>query len=343
MTYYRVTDSKSRQVWKGRPTLVAETILEGVPAEEAHRKLFDNRSRGFIMVIIGATLWGLSGTAAQQLFQHDGFSPAWLVTVRMTLSGLILIVAVSMSSGIKSTCSIWTSRADALRLVVFSLLGLLAVQYTYFAAIRFGNAATATFLQYVGPAFITGWLALRLRRWPSAKESAALTFAVLGTFLLVTNGSVKQVIVPGSAIFWGLLSALALAFYTLSPVQLMKSYGSATITGWAMLIGGVILAPFSQPWRLTGVHWTLDGLLLVVFVVLFGTLIAFYLYLGSLKFITPSETSLLACVEPLSAASASVLWLHVHLGTATVLGGLSILITVVLLSLPSSQKARHGS
>lgn len=315
------------------------TIAESLnDVEHLKRGLLDRRSRGFLMVLFGASLWGLSGTAAQQLFQHDGFSPAWLVSTRMTISGLILLVAVSMSSGIKSIWIVWKSPSDIGRLLIFSLFGLLAVQYTYFAAIRFGNAATATFLQYVGPAFIAAWLALRLRRWPTGREAAALAFAVFGTFLLVTNGSVKQVVVSPTAIFWGLLSAIALAFYTLFPGKLMQSFGSALITGWAMLIGGLAFIPVSHPFRATGMHWTWASGLLVVFVVLFGTLLAFYLYLSSLKFITPSETSLLACVEPLSAAAAAVLWLHVQLGAATVFGGLSIIMTVILLALPKSKK-----
>ena len=34
-----------------------------------------NRLKGIIMVIIGACLWGLSGTVAQQLFNMTMFQP----------------------------------------------------------------------------------------------------------------------------------------------------------------------------------------------------------------------------------------------------------------------------
>ena len=47
-----------------------------------------NRLKGIIMVIIGACLWGLSGTAAQQLFQYDNVSTEWLVTIRLLISEL---------------------------------------------------------------------------------------------------------------------------------------------------------------------------------------------------------------------------------------------------------------
>ena len=189
-----------------------------------------------------------------------------------------------------------------------------------------------------GPALIVVWVAIRLRRWPTRRQSAALAFATLGTFLLVTNGSFEQVVVPPKAIFWGLVSALAMAFYTLYPGVLMRKFGSAVTTGWAMLVGGVAFLPFAQPWQVSSQHWTVTSTLLVVFVILFGTLLAFYLYLSSMHYIAPAETSLLASVEPLSAAVAAVLWLHVQLGYATILGGLSIIMTVVLLAFPATKR-----
>ncbi|WP_274435955.1 EamA family transporter [Alicyclobacillus sp. ALC3] len=69
---------------------------------------------------------------------------------------------------------------------------------------------------------------------------------------------------------------------------------------------------------------------------MFGTLIAFYVYIASLKYISASETSLLACGEPLSAATIAVAFLHVEMGLAAVLGGLCIIVTVAIL-------ARKGS
>lgn len=71
---------------------------------------------------------------------------------------------------------------------------------------------------------------------------------------------------------------------------------------------------------------------LVGFVVIGGTLVAFYLYLTSQRYISPAETSLLACAEPLSAALAAVVWLHTPLSIGEIAGGLCIVATVAVLS-----------
>lgn len=229
------------------------------------------------MVLLGAVLWGVSGTAAQVLFQHYGLNPGWLVTVRMSVAGLLLLAGISMRSGVTHTFEVWKDKRDALKLILFGIIGLLGVQYSYFASIRYGNAATGTMLQYMGPIFITLYVGLRNRRMPSALQIVAVFLALSGAFLLVTDGNFHTFAVAPLAVFWGLISAVTLAFYSLYPYQLLQKYGSAPIAGWGMLIGGIGMSFITPPWHFSG-HSSLGTWWLVGFVVLFGTLIAFYVY-----------------------------------------------------------------
>lgn len=222
-------------------------------------------------------------------------------------------------------------KRDALKLILFGIIGLLGVQYSYFASIRYGNAATGTMLQYMGPIFITLYVGLRNRRMPSALQLVAVFLALSGAFLLVTDGNFHTFAVAPLAVFWGLISAVTLAFYSLYPYQLLQKYGSAPIAGWGMLIGGIGMSFITPPWHFSG-HSSLGTWWLVGFVVLFGTLIAFYVYIASLKYISASEASLLSCGEPLSASIIAVTFLHVQLGMAAILGGLCIIVTVTILA-----------
>lgn len=295
-----------------------------------------SRTKGIALVLTGAILWGVSGTVAQYLFQQQGFNAEWLTVVRLLLSG-ILLLGFAYSKEKQHIWKIWKSKRDALSLVLFSILGMLAVQYTYFAAIQHGNAATATVLQYVGPALITCYLALRSKRLPTIKEMVAVALSIFGTFFLVTHGNIHSLSISGWAVFWGISSAFALAFYTLQPHNLLAKWGSTIIVGWGMLIGGIGLSFIHPPWAFEG-QWSFSSYLAVVFIIIFGTIIAFYCYLESLKYLSASETSLLACVEPLSAAFLSVIWLHVTFGFAEWLGTLCIISTVVILSIKRKNK-----
>lgn len=285
---------------------------------------------GFAAAILAALLWGISGTFAQFLFNFKEFNAEWLVTIRLLLSG-ILMLCLGLAQRNPDVWLIWRNKKDARQLVGFSILGMLTVQYTYFATILHSNAATATVLQYIGPVFIAVYLALKLKKMPKPIEFFAIGLALLGTFLLVTHGNIYVLNISPEALFWGILSAIALATYTIMPVHLLKRYSPVTIIGWGMLLAGIAMSTIHPPYRLEGV-WDKETWIAVSFIIFFGTLIPFHIFLTAIKEIGPQRASLLACAEPLSAALIAVIWLHVDFGWMDWIGSLCILATIALLT-----------
>lgn len=283
------------------------------------------------MVIASATSWGLSGTAAQILFTSEHVHPIALVDTRMTFAGLLLLL-YGAGTRKKGLLDPWKTTSGRRQLMIFAIVGLLGVQYTYFAAIATGNAASATLLQYLGPSVVIGFTAIRSNRWPAPIQLIALSTALIGTFLLITNGSLGHLEIPLVSLTWGLLSALTLAFYTMYPVRLIKSYGSIATVGWGLVIGGLTATLWSLPVNPGQFTYSLFPLVLIGFIVVFGTAIPFGLYLASLHHLTPAETSLSASAEPISAAVAAVSILHVHLGLLQIVGGAAIVAAVTLVA-----------
>ena len=294
---------------------------------------------GIIMAIAAAIFWGISGTCAQFLFEHKQFDPAWLVCWRLILGGLIL-VTFSLTLPNQDTFKIWGNRLDALKLFLFGILGMVSVQFTYFYSISLSNAATATILQYTGPLLVVAFYAIKHRRWPIMAEYASLILALVGTFLLVTHGSFDQLVISEGALIWGLLSALALAFYTIQPIGLLRKYSAATVTGWGMLLGGLAFAPFTKPWEVQGI-WDIEAIAAFSYIILFGSVLAFYIFLTSVTIIGATTASLLCSVEPLAAAGVAVVWLGVYFGPMDWLGTAFILVTIVLLTLGTKPKSQE--
>jgi len=175
-------------------------LLDSKKASENIVK-FQPRIKGIILVIIGAMLWGISGTVAQFLFQKKGFSPEWLVDIRLLVSGLILLL-YSFMKGNQDIFKIWKSKHSCWSLIIFSIIGMLGVQYTYFSAIKYGNAATATIIQYLSPVIITCYLIIRSKKIPSTQEMIAIVLAMWGTFFII------------------------------KPRSLLARYGSTLVAGW---------------------------------------------------------------------------------------------------------------
>ncbi|KAB7705857.1 EamA family transporter [Bacillus aerolatus] len=291
---------------------------------------YQSRSKGMVMVLASALFWGASGVVAQFLFQQQGISVEWLVTVRLLFAGLLLLIFAAVKEK-KPVFDIWRDRFSWPSLILFSLFGMLGVQYTFFAAINNGNAATATVLQYLAPVLIVLYLAIRSKARPASKEVIAVVLSVLGTFFLVTGGNPNELAISREALFWGLSSAVALAFYTLHPLQLLQRWGSVLVVGWGMTVAGISFSFFHPPWIFEGTL-SLSTIAAVAFVIIFGTLLAFYFYLESLNYLRASETSLLACAEPLSAVFLSVILLGVQFGFGEWFGTACIITTVLMLS-----------
>ena len=124
---------------------------------------------GALLALIPGVLWGLSGVFGQYLFQQRGLSAEWLTTVRLLISGSLMLI-ISFAWNKEKTLAIFQDRRDTVRLIIFAVFGLMAVQLTYFVSIAKSNAPTATILQYLFPVLIVLFTAVYSRKLPQKKS-----------------------------------------------------------------------------------------------------------------------------------------------------------------------------
>lgn len=289
---------------------------------------------GVFKALSAAMLWGVSGTCAQYVFEEKHIDAAWLVTMRLLVAG-ILLLSFSAFKGDKDLVKIWHNKRDVLQLFLSGIFGMYAIQYTYFAAIVASNAATATVLQYTGPVFIAIYFSVLNKKLPVLIEAFAIVLAFTGVFFLVTQGSISTLSISLEAFLWGISSAIAAMLYSLLPIPLLNKYSMFSIIGWAMLIGGIVSSIAAPPWRIYGI-WDSGSLLAVAFIILLGSLVAFYMYLSAVKEIGAQTSSILACTEPLAAVLLAVFWLDVSFLWSDWIGTFCILTTIILLSTTKS-------
>ncbi|MFZ2462322.1 MAG: EamA family transporter [Caldibacillus thermoamylovorans] len=302
-----------------------------------------SRKLGLLLVILGAIFWGIGGTVSQKLFQQFGIFVNWLVTIRLLLAGIALLTIQFFKKERSQILRVWKNKQTSIQLIIFGLLGMLAVQYTYMASISHGNAAVATLLQYLAPVMIIIYTVIRRQAVLTGQDVITVCLALIGSFLLLTNGSISKLSVPMPAIIWGVLSGVALAFYTLYAVPLIKQFGSLVIVGWAMIIGGVALSFIHPPWKIHIATFNFEIVMYLSFVILFGTMLAFWFYIESLQSLEPKETSLLGSLEPLAAVLTTVFWLKVPFGFFQWLGSLCIIGMIFLLALGKKPVLKENS
>ena len=295
----------------------------------------ENRTAGIAITLCGGMCWGLSGCFGQYLFQEKGITAEWLVTMRLTFAGILLVV-LGLILTKKKMWAVWKHPADKKHLLIFSIGGMLTCQYTYFAAIQYSNAGTATVLQSLNPLIILAIVCMKGRRLPRKFEAAAIFCALLGVFLLSTHGDIHSMSITTLALIFGLGAAASAAAYNLLSGDLLRNYGVYPIVGYAMLLAGIVMLIVVRPWTYD-VVFDKGTVLATAGVVIIGTAVAFSLYLKGVSIVGPFMGSLLGMIEPIVAVIVSLAFLGADFHIMDFIGFVLILGTVVALSLPKKE------
>lgn len=290
-------------------------------------------SKGLIYVLIAALLWGASGVFAQYLFHEKAFNPEWLVSYRLIIPGLILLTVAYRKKG-KAILDIW--KHDFKRIFIYSIFGIMSVQLTYFITVQHSNAATATVIQYLNPVMVAVTIAFMTKKMPSGITTVAIALALAGTFFITTHGSFTSLSISAKALVWGIMSALAAAFYVMYSVDLIRMWSGLMVVGWGMLAGGLLLSLYSHPWVISGI-WDVYTAVSVFYVIIPGSLVTFYLFLIGVQKIGSQKATILSSAEPLSAALLSIAFLGVSFTAMDWLGTACILVTVIILAKDRNQ------
>lgn len=265
------------------------------------------KTKGILLAAGGASLWGGSGAAAQQLFMTHAVTTEWLVAVRLLGAGLLLLIWGLIKSS-KQINEIIHDRKNMAMVLAFAIFGVMNSQLSYFFAIKYSNAPTATVLQYLQPVLIVLWMAFGQKIRPRRVDGISIALA------------------------WGLWSAVAATLYTLLPSGLLKKYDAMVVCGLAMFVSGIIMLPWFLTMEQT--HLSLFNIVLVIYIVVFGTMFAYTLFLQSIRYIAPSVTGILSAFEPLIATILAVTLLGTKLSTAAIIGSLLIVLTTVIQAVP---------
>ena len=286
---------------------------------------------GIILTLLGATLWGVSGTSVQFVGNFRNMNLEWLLTMRLITAGLLTVLYGWIRQG-NAIFNVFRNWRDRLGLVIFGVFGMALCQYTYFRSIVIAGAGIATVLQYLAPSMIIIYLLMRYGKRPSTGEIISVILALVGTICLMGNNGFSFESFRSDVLFWGLLSAVGVAVYSVSPVRLLATYGTIPIVGFGMLLSGLVAAAlFQQPHSYaTWDVWTVVGCFNVVFL---GTIVSFNAYLEGVKRIGAVPGSILSSIEPISAAFFGWALLGNQFNWVGILGMAMIIATVIIIAL----------
>ena len=302
-------------------------------------------ARGYIQILMAATLFGLSGSVAK-IVLDGGVEPARLTALRCTGAafGLLVVLATTNPALLR------VARRDLPILIVMSLCGATLIQWLYFVAIDRLSVSLALLLEFTAPVLVALWARFALGEAVRARVWAALVLALAGLAMVaqVWSGFGTLDVLGVAA---GLAAAVSLAAYWLIGERAVTKGAvrdPISLTFWGFVFASIVLLAV-MPDRFGGFRrldqdtsllgaldtWRAPVWVLVVVVVTLGTVTPFVLEVTALRHMSATRVGLVAMLEPVLATIVAWLWLEQVLSTWQAIG-----VGVVVLGLCLAQTAR---
>ncbi len=251
----------------------------------------------------------------------------------MLLAGGILYALLRLRGAPTPTRAEW---AGAARVGIFLIGG--GMGGVAFAEQWVASSVTATCIATT-PLWISLFSGL-WGRWPMRAEWLGLVVGFAGVVLLNVGSGlwaspVGAVILLLSPMCWAFGSAWS---YRLTlPKGLMASAAEMLVGGTLLLLVGLVIGE-----RPTG-HITSSSLFAFVYLIVFGSLVAYSAYSFLLQRVRPALATSYAYINPLVAVFLGVIFAHDHLTPAGIVGIIVILTGVVLVTLARDRRTAAPS
>ncbi|MFO7576356.1 MAG: DMT family transporter [Pelovirga sp.] len=288
-----------------------------------------------MFVVLAALCWGLSGGVGG-ILTAAGWDPVVVSFYRGAIGLLFVLVWLALrphGSGLANR-----------RLWFWSVVAGVGVAGNfafYFTSIAHGSVAVAATLMYCAPVFVhLVSFTLKLER-PTPSKWAAIAMIMLGLILLTGVYEVGAGAVTPIAAGAGLGAGLSYALFIFSFKYAAPHGSPQAILMIAFAVLGIILVWLGDADQTLAVLTTPSWPLFVVLGVL-GAGLSFILYVVGLKHTAPTVASVVAMVEPVTAALFGVVILNERLAGLQVFGMGLILVTVTLLSVKASAREAAG-
>ena len=281
-----------------------------------------------LFIIYATVSWGLVGLWSRKL-TAIGFSYTELAAARCIISAVCIFAFLLIANREKAKINI----KDIWIFFFTGGLGLSACYIFYFFTAATITLSATTILVYTSPYMVMLMSALLFKEKVTRQKLGALLIAFTGC--VMTVGLIDNSNLPAIGIMSGLASAFLYSLYTIfGKVALRKNYTSLTVTAYSYLIASIVLIPFCSLRNIVTITGESGANLvnLLVFGLLF-TLIPTISYMKGLQKLEPGRVSIIAFVEPMTAAIAGIVVYNEMLSVIKIIGMALIFLALVILNL----------
>jgi drug/metabolite transporter (DMT)-like permease len=263
---------------------------------------------------------------------------AWRLTQIRTMGAfLVLFIYVYL----KNKQSLKIKAKELPILIVFGVFGFAAVNLLYFLAIQRLNVGIALIIEFTAPIWIALWMRFIQKKLVSKLMWWGLVIGLTGLVLIAQVW--RGLTLDGLGVTFAILDAFALTLYYLIGEKLVGVKSSEATMAWGFGVSSAFFA-IIQPWwtfpfekmgsvvdltgRLTGI--SLPTFYLVLWVIIFGTAIPYFLVLNGLRGLSAATTSSIGMLEPVLGGIFGWIFLYENLNFTQSVGAVVVLVGIYL-------------
>ena len=289
-----------------------------------------------IYLLLGSLFFAMSSIPAK-LAMEAGLS-AWRLTQIRTIGAFLILFLYVYA---KNKNSLRIKRKELPILISFGVFGFAAVNLLYFLAIQRLNVGIALIIEFTAPIWIALWLRFIQKKIVSRLMWWGLVIGLTGLALIAQVW--RGLTLDGLGVFYALMCAFALTVYFLVGEKLVDVKSSEATMALGLGISSAFFA-IIQPWwsfpfeqlqevvQLTGrlSEISVPNYLLVLWVIIFGTAIPYFLVLTGLRGLSAAKTSAIGMSEPVFGGIIAWIFLYEKLNFTQSVGVIVVLVGIYL-------------
>ncbi|HVP93099.1 MAG TPA: EamA family transporter [Acidobacteriota bacterium] len=281
---------------------------------------------GYLLIAVASIIWGTMGIFGELAFTY-GINPPTLISLRLLISALTLLVPIALFR--KELFKI--QRRDLPKFLIFGIVATALQRVTYFYAVDLTTVTMAAMLFFTYPIFVTIFASISFKEKITPTTIFAIILTFSGNALVIKAYETSWLDANLSGIIFGILSSVFFVFYFLITKELRNSYTNWTLLLYGETIGAIALTPIIFSSFSAIIDYPQQLWLLIFIIAWFPNLLAYLLYSYALKHVKYSKGSILAVLEPISAAILSATILTERFEPPQILGIILALTGVILL------------
>lgn len=280
---------------------------------------------GIIYTVVSSAAFGVMPIFAKVAYS-GGTNTLTVLFLRFFLAALIIFPYLVITKK-----NFIITKEGVIHIIFLVIIGYTATTYTLFLSYNYITVGLATTLHFIYPVIVTVWVVILYKEKLYWSKILALILSVMGICLLVGNcgGSVNI-----KGICFAISSGFFYAYYIVQvshskvnkiDVFVLNFYLAST-AALIFFIIGIISGGLDF-------HMKTYSFLASGGIALVSTVLALTMFLKGIKIIGPSNAAILSTLEPIVSILLGVLILKEQLSTATVIGCVLIIISVIILTL----------